>query len=58
MTTDHPPPCSMEDQKCKGRVEVLQYGLLLSTGCAGPDVSQVVQAKVSPHLCSAWGYFA
>ena len=34
---------------------VLHHGLYLSTGCTGPDIERVVQAKVSPHLCSAWG---
>ena len=42
------PPPSMEDQLCRGTVVELQHGL--STGWAGPRVSQVVQAKVSPHL--------
>ena len=31
---------------------------VVSTGCAGPGVSWVVQAKVSPHLCFAWGHLA
>ena len=29
--------------------------LKLPTGCTGPGVSWVVQAKVSPHLCFAQG---
>ena len=46
---------SMENQVCRGRVVVLQHGLWLSTGCAGPGVSLVVQAKISPHLFFAQG---
>ena len=55
MTADHQPPPSVEDQLCRDTVVVLSCGLCLSTGCAGPGVSLVVQAKVSPHLCFIWG---
>ena len=48
----------MEDQLCRGRVVVLQRGLYMSTECDGLGISQVVQAKVRPHLCFAWGHFA
>ena len=55
VITDHQPLPSMEDQLCRGRVVVPQHCLWVSTGCVGPGVSQVVQTKVSPHLCFAWG---
>ena len=47
---------SVEDQLCRGKVVVLRRGLQLSTGCTGSVVSQVVQAKISPHMCSALGH--
>ena len=53
VTTDHKPLLFTEDQLCRDRVLVLLHGLLLSTRCIDPRVSQVVQAKISPHL-----YFA
>ena len=53
VTPDHHFLLSVEDQLCRGRVVVLQMVCccLLSTLAAG--VSQVVQTKVSPHLCFA-----
>ena len=55
VTTDHQPPPSMEDQLCRGRVVVLQHSVYLFTGYIALGVSWVVQAKVSSHLCFAWG---
>ena len=55
VTTTHQPPTPVEDQLCRGRVVLLRHGMWLSTGCTGPGVSWVVQAKVSPHLRFAWG---
>ena len=39
----------------KGKVVVLYRGLQLCTECVGLGVSLLVQFKVSPHLCFAWG---
>ena len=52
---DHHPPPSVDDQLCRDRVVVLLCDLQLSTGYIGLEVSWVVQAKVSPHLCFARG---
>ena len=49
-------PTSVENQLRRGRVVVLRCDLYLSTGCTGSGVSWVVQAKVSPDLCFAWGH--
>ena len=56
MTTDYQPLLFVEDQLCRGKIVVLQQGLLLSIGCTGSGISWVVQAKVSPDLCFAWGH--
>ena len=37
-------------------VEVFWHSLKLSTRCTGSRASWEVQAKVSCHLCPAWGH--
>ena len=54
VTTDHQPLPSVEDQLCRGRWWCSDVVCSYSLGA----LARVLQAKVNPHLCFAWGHIA